>query len=238
MVYTRNNTTNTKGVPTKGVPTKGQSWHNSSGCLVSLSSRPRCLVSLSCQDILFLISFLDATSRCLLLSLPLAVLSTALSESVVPWLLLLCYSLLFVVLSNCLVISVACLLASLTCMMSHCWWPLIYVVAVLGSLSSVSTWGCPAYPACLNLCELSSSKKARGTQSMQHLAHYIGVIWPSVWARWCRIWFDTIAYGSILYRSSIVSINKLFCYTWISRNLVLIVITIRVPESTSKALPK
>jgi hypothetical protein len=81
-------------------------------CLVSLSFRPRCLVSLSCQDILFLISFLVATSRCLLLCLPLAVLSTALSESAVPWLLLLCWSLFSVVSYSCLVCRhLSCLFA-------------------------------------------------------------------------------------------------------------------------------
>ena len=53
-------------------------------CRAGLVALTRCLASLSCSDIFLLLS------RCLLLCLPLALLSTALSESAVPCLLLSC----------------------------------------------------------------------------------------------------------------------------------------------------
>jgi hypothetical protein len=71
-------------------------------CLVVLS---RCLVSLS---------FLVATCRCLLLCLPLALLSTALSESAVSCSSLLCWSLFSVVSYSCLV-YLSCLFAWVVC---------------------------------------------------------------------------------------------------------------------------
>ena len=82
----------------------------SSGCLVSFF----CPAALSCclARCLFLISFLVATCRCILLCLPLALLSTALSEAAVPGSSLLCWSLFSVVSYSCLVCRyLSCLFA-------------------------------------------------------------------------------------------------------------------------------
>ena len=83
----------------------------SSGCLVSNSFC--CPAALSCclARSLYLISFLVATCRCILLCLSLALLSTALSESAVPGSSLLCWSLFSVVSYSCLVCRyLSCLL--------------------------------------------------------------------------------------------------------------------------------
>ena len=201
-------------------------------CPSGLTALSRCRVKIS-----FLISFLVATSRCLLLCLPLALLSTALSESAVPCLLLSCLYVLSVAFSCRIELPPH---LELSCLFPWVVWlsTVSYIcgrrcrirghtlLAVLCRyLLSISFLD--IFPRCLATLFLAEFDIMHHASCIMHVSDVFDFI-QSI--RFSGTWFDTM---------SISSINKQAIYSiWLSGNLVLIVITIRVPESISEALPK